>query len=66
MYKRNIESELHAAIADTPVVLLNGALQTGNSTLARDFAQAHSIPYLALDDATQLAAASFDAQGFLA
>ena len=66
MYKRNIESELQAAIADTPVVLLNGARQTGKSTLARDFAQARSIPYITLDDATQLAAASFDAQGFLA
>ena len=66
MYKRNIESELHAAIADTPVVLLNGARQTGKYTLARDFAQARSIPYITLDDATQLAAASSDAQGFLA
>jgi len=66
MYNRNIESELQAAIADTPVVLLNGARQTGKSTLARDFAQAHSIPYITLDDATQLAAASSDAQGFLA
>ena len=66
MYKRNIESELHAAIADTPVVLLNGARQTGKTTLARDFAQARSIPYITLDDATQLAAASSDAHGFLA
>jgi len=66
MYKRNIESELQAAIADTPVVLLNGARQTGKSTLARDFAQARSISYISLDDATQLAAASSDAHGFLA
>ena len=66
MYRRNIELELQAAIADTPVVLLNGARQTGKSTLARDFAQARSIPYITLDDATQLAAASSDAQGFLA
>jgi predicted AAA+ superfamily ATPase len=66
MYKRNIESELYAAIADTPVVLLNGARQTGKTTLARDFAQARSIPYITLDDATQLAAASSDAHGFLA
>jgi predicted AAA+ superfamily ATPase len=66
MYKRNIESELQSAIADTPVVLLNGARQTGKSTLARDFAQARSIPYITLDDATQLAAASSDAHGFLA
>ena len=66
MYQRNIVSELQSAIADTPVVLLNGARQTGKSTLAQEFARSHSIPYVTLDDATQLAAASSDAQGFLA
>jgi predicted AAA+ superfamily ATPase len=66
MYQRNIVSELQSAIADTPVVLLNGARQTGKSTLAQEFARLHSIPYVTLDDATQLAAASSDAQGFLA
>jgi predicted AAA+ superfamily ATPase len=66
MYKRNIVSELQSAIADTPAVLLNGARQTGKSTLAQEFARSHSIPYVTLDDATQLAAASSDAQGFLA
>lgn len=66
MYQRNIESELQSAIADTPVVLLNGARQTGKSTLAQEYARSHSIPYITLDDATQLAAASSDAQGFLA
>ena len=66
MYQRNIVSELRSAIADTPVVLLNGARQTGKSTLAQEFARSHSIPYVTLDDATQLAAASSDAQGFLA
>ncbi len=66
MYRRNIESELKSALADTPVVLLNGARQTGKSTLAQEFAKAFSVPYVTLDDATQLAAASSDAQGFLA
>ena len=66
MYRRNIEADLHSAIADTPVVLLNGARQTGKSTLAQEVAKAGSIPYVTLDDATQLAAATFDAQGFLA
>jgi len=65
MYARNIEIELHAALADTPVVLLNGARQTGKSTLAQDYAKASSVPYVTMDDATQLAAASSDAQGFL-
>ena len=66
MYRRNIESGLHSALADTPVVLLNGARQTGKSTLARGIAEAASVPYVTLDDATQLAAAGADAQGFLA
>ena len=66
MYARNIEAELHSALADTPVVLLNGARQTGKSTLAQSFAKASSVPYVTLDDATQLAAATSDAQGFLA
>ncbi len=66
MYARNIEAELHAALADTPVVLLNGARQTGKSTLAQNLAKSWSIPYVTFDDATQLAAATSDAQGFLA
>lgn len=66
MYARNIEAELQSALADTPVVLLNGARQTGKSTLAQYFAKASSVPYVTLDDATQLAAATSDAQGFLA
>jgi predicted AAA+ superfamily ATPase len=48
------------------VVLLNGARQTGKSTLAQEFARSRSITYVTLDDPTQLAAASSDARGFLA
>jgi chloramphenicol 3-O-phosphotransferase len=47
------------------VVLLNGARQTGKSTLVQAFAKASSVPYVTLDDATQLAAARSDARGFL-
>ena len=65
MYARNIETELQAALADTPVVLLNGARQTGKTTLARNYAGAASVTYVTLDDATQLAAARSDALGFL-
>ena len=66
MYTRNIESELQAALADTPVVLLNGARQTGKTTLAQRYARTASATYVTLDDATHLAAARSDAQGFLA
>jgi len=65
MYSRNIEPELYSAMTDTPVVLLNGARQTGKTTLARAYAATASIAYVSLDDATQLAAASSDARGFL-
>jgi len=48
------------------VVLLNGVRQTGRSRLARELAKTLSISYVTLDDATQLAAASSDAQVYLA
>jgi uncharacterized protein len=47
------------ALADTPVVLVNGPRQCGKTTLAQDFVGADR-PYLTLDDATVLAAARND------
>lgn len=55
-----------AALADTPVVLLNGARQTGKSTLATRLAKVTSASLVTLDDATALAAAADDPQGFVA
>jgi predicted AAA+ superfamily ATPase len=66
MYPRHIEQVLRAALADTPVVLLNGARQTGKSTLARMVAESLSFSYVTLDDVTMLAAAGSDPQGFVA
>lgn len=65
MFSRNIEPEIRAALADTPVVLLNGARQTGKSTLAVALAGEFGMRYVTLDDATALAAASTDPLGFL-
>jgi predicted AAA+ superfamily ATPase len=65
MYQRNIEDSLRLALADTPVVLLNGARQTGKSTLALKLAKDISAHYLTLDDATVLAAAVADPSGFV-
>ena len=67
MVARHISPALLAALADTPVVLLHGARQTGKSTLARSLA-AHSYParYLTLDDAGLLSAARHDPQGLIA
>lgn len=67
MYRRNIRGALLAALADTPVVFLGGARQTGKSTLARWVADGeHPARYLTLDDVGVLAAARADASGFLA
>lgn len=50
---------IEAALADTPVVLLNGPRQSGKSTLARHFAETLlAARYLTLDDAATLAAAT--------
>jgi predicted AAA+ superfamily ATPase len=54
---------LERALADTPVVLVNGARQVGKTTLVK------RIPgrrYVNLDDATVLGAARSDPAGFLA
>lgn len=50
MYRRNIVQKVAAALADTRVVLLNGARQVGKSTLAQQLAQQRGGQYLTLDD----------------
>ena len=56
-----------AALARSPVVFLNGARQTGKSTLAKALAGGpHPASYITLDDATTLAAAQADPAGFVA
>lgn len=66
MYPRHIEQSLRAAPAGTPVVLLNGARQTGKSTLARMMAESLFFSYATLDDVTMLAAAGADPRGGVA
>lgn len=66
MYDRHIAPLLLEALADTPVVLLNGARQTGKSTLAQSLREAIPRRYLTLDDHTTLAAARSDPAGFIA
>lgn len=67
MIQRNITPNLLDALADTPVVLINGARQTGKSTLVQSIAGAsHPARYITLDTASVLAAARNDAAGFLA
>jgi predicted AAA+ superfamily ATPase len=67
MIRRNITPSLCTALADTPVVLLIGARQTGKSTLVQEIAATvHPARYLTFDDAGVLAAAQADPAGFLA
>jgi len=65
MYKRHILTLVKQALADTPVVLLNGARQTGKTTLAQQVADRTEARYFTLDDAATLALAAGDPAGFI-
>lgn len=65
MRRRHLESLLREALADTPVVLLVGARQTGKTTLARKLCEALGGQYASLDDAVTLAGAAADPAGFV-
>lgn len=62
MRRRHLSGPLLRALADTPVVLVNGARQVGKTTLVRTLPARR---YLNLDDATVLAAARADPAGFI-
>lgn len=67
MIRRNVEQAIVAGLADTPVVLLVGARQTGKSTLIQSGAfHKGKRRFLTFDDASVLAAAKADPAGFLA
>jgi len=66
MYSRHITPKLTAALQDTPVVFLNGARQTGKSTLVKEIAKAHNFKhYITLDNLSILAAVKADPQKFI-
>ncbi len=67
MYHRNLTQPLLSSLVDSPVVFLQGARQTGKSTLARWVAsERHPARYLTLDDPGVLDAALGDPVGFIA
>jgi hypothetical protein len=81
VYERRIIPNLKEALADNPVVLVNGARQTGKTTLVQQFVPVlgrpnasagvspHEDPprsYLTLDDPTVLASSRADPVGFIA
>jgi len=64
---RNLAHAVKTSLSDSPVVFIQGARQTGKSTLARSLASVgHKARYLTLDDAATLSAAQSDPQGFIA
>ena len=64
LYPRRDTQRVRTALADTPVVLLNGPRQSGKTTLARDLLGADRV-FRSLDDASTLAAAVADQTGFI-
>ena len=67
MIPRHITSSILDALADTPVVFLNGARQTGKSYLAKWLASGpYPARYITLDEIGALSAAREDPTGFLA
>ncbi len=66
LYPRGLALAIIESLEDSPVVLLNGARQTGKSTLALALLeQGHLDTYLTLDDFTVLDAARSDPAGFI-
>jgi predicted AAA+ superfamily ATPase len=67
MLCRHLAALLREALADTPAVLINGARQTGKSTLVQSTDLASpDRQYLTFDDPGILAAAKRDPNGFIA
>ncbi len=67
MIQRHLTRRVLEALQDTPVVYIQGARQTGKSTLVEAIARGpHRARYYTLDAATVLAAAQADPEGFIA
>ena len=66
MYERRLADSVRAALADTPVVLLQGARQVGKSTLARAIAAERGATYVSFDELPALAAAHENPAAYVA
>lgn len=65
-YQRFIFDKILDALTESPVILVNGARQTGKTTLVQYIADKHfPAHYISLDDLTIRGAAKSDPQGFL-
>lgn len=67
MYQRYIANPIREALKDTPVILINGARQTGKSTLCRQLVADGNFDgqIMTMDDPTTLTAVQADPLGFL-
>ncbi|MGB0934530.1 MAG: ATP-binding protein [Alphaproteobacteria bacterium] len=65
MFQRYIYRQVKEALADTPVVFIMGARQSGKTTLVQGLID-DSWEYVTFDDQTQLEAAKFDPVSFIA
>jgi predicted AAA+ superfamily ATPase len=65
MYIRKMAQRIHEAMSDTPVIVLNGARQTGKRTLLQSLVSP-ATRYYTLDDPAALAAVTADPAGFIA
>lgn len=65
MYQRNLKPRILQGLKDTPVVLINGARQSGKSTLAQELARERAAPVYNLDDTNVLATIKADPIGFV-
>jgi predicted AAA+ superfamily ATPase len=66
LLKRNIEDALFDALSDTPVVIIQGARQTGKSTLVSMIADRITSKQITLDDPQILLAAQTDPLSLMA
>jgi hypothetical protein len=65
-YPRFLAPRVREALADTPVVLIHGARQSGKTTLARGVGERGGYRYVSFDDDAVRAAAERDPVGFVA
>jgi predicted AAA+ superfamily ATPase len=66
VYRRNIKSTVLAPLNDFPVILINGARQTGKTTLVRELIEEQIAGrYETLDDVASLASVKQDPAGFI-
>jgi hypothetical protein len=62
---RAIETRVHEALADTPVVVLNGARQVGKTTLVQTLRYRGDREFVTLDDRAGREAAEMDPRAFI-